>query len=154
MTLVDIQGDLFRTAAPAIAHGVNVDGIMGGGVAAIVRKLYPDVDTEYGEACRESDLKPGQMLPVWGVNPDDDRPVWILNCASQDRPGANARLEWVESSVRDAVAFCHESGFCRLALPRIGGGIGGLDYVTQVRPVFETIAADFPTVTMGVYFLG
>lgn len=152
--LIDIHGDLFKTGAPVIAHGVNTSGAMAGGVAAIIAKLYPDVETEYGEACRESDLKPGQMLPTWGTNPHTDKPVWILNLASQDLPGPHARLEWLESSLRDALAFCHESGFCRMAAPRIGAGIGGLDWKTEARPVFEKVSNEFPSIAVEVYFLG
>lgn len=151
--IVDIQGDLFRTAAPAIAHGCNTQALMGAGVAAIVRRDYPEVYIEYAEACRESDFKPGQMLPAWGTNPHTDKPVWILNLASQDLPGPHARADWLEGSLRDALAFCHESGFCRMAAPRIGAGIGGLDWETEVRPVFEKVADEFPTITVEVYFL-
>ena len=152
MTLQDVQGDLFKSSAPAIGHGVNVDSLFGPGVAALVRSKFPEVYEEYGEAIRESDLKPGQVQAVLAFR-EDGRPVYVLNMATQDRPGPYARVEWIESATRDAMQFCYESGYSRLAIPRLGCGIGGLSYEKDVRPVFEKVAAEFPGVTLAVYFL-
>jgi O-acetyl-ADP-ribose deacetylase (regulator of RNase III) len=148
----DIQGNLFTSDAPALAHGCNVDGKMGAGVAYVVRRDYPDVYQEYAEACRESDFKPGAVLPVLTSRPSGE-PVWLLNLATQDRPGPHARLEWIETSVRDALLFCQEQGFDQLATVRLGSGIGGLDYFRDVRPVLARVADEFPGVELSVYFI-
>lgn len=152
MTLQDVQGDLFKSSAPAFGHGVNVDGVFGAGVAALVRSKFPEVYEEYGEALRASDLKPGQMQAVLTFR-ENGTPVYVINMATQDRPGPHARLEWIESATRDALQFCYESGYSRFAIPRLGCGIGGLDYTSQVRPVLAKVSDEHPGVTLAVYFL-
>jgi O-acetyl-ADP-ribose deacetylase (regulator of RNase III) len=152
MPITDISGDLFSSAAPALAHGCNVDGKMSAGLAYIVRRDFPDVYQEYGEACRESDFRVGEVLPVLTSRPSGE-PLWLLNLATQDRPGPFARLEWIESALRDSLRFCEEQGLDALATARLGSGIGGLDYFRDVRPVFEKVSAEFPEITLAVYFI-
>jgi O-acetyl-ADP-ribose deacetylase (regulator of RNase III) len=149
MSLLNVQGDLFTSGAPAIGHGVNVDGIMGGGVAALVRSRYPEVYAEYAVLCRSADLRPGEVQPVaTGLS----SPAYLLNMATQDRPGASARLDWVREATLQSLHFCRERSFSRLAIPRLGCGIGGLTW-EQVEPVFRQAADQYPDVDLAVYFL-
>ena len=45
-----VNGDLFSTPAPVIAHQVNCMGVMGSGVAKTVKELYPEVYEDYKKA--------------------------------------------------------------------------------------------------------
>ena len=42
-----IQGDLLKTDATLILHQVNLQGIMGGGLAYSIARKYPSVEREY-----------------------------------------------------------------------------------------------------------
>ena len=41
------QGDLFQTDVRHIVHGCNAQGVMGKGVAKLVKELYPKAYNEY-----------------------------------------------------------------------------------------------------------
>ena len=143
-------GDLFTTSLPAIGHGVNTHGVMGSGIARIIAGRFPAVLAPYKEACATGALTPGGFQAV-KVREDPD--LFIFNLASQQRPGKDARLEWLEQSVEKAVSYAKENGFFGFALPRIGAGIGGLDWESEVRPALEVIADREDTLTIELWSL-
>lgn len=134
--LIEKQGDLFTTTAPAIAHGVNTHGVMGAGVAKLIRARYEHVYDGYRSACLHGHLLPG------GLDVEDGGDVYIYNIASQDKPGPNARLDWLTTGVRAALTHADKHDLDVIAMPRIGCGIGGLDW-DDVKPVLEAAAAEF-----------
>ena len=143
-----MTGDLFDTTMPAIGHGVNTQGAMGAGVAKLVRAHYPEVYRIYREVCASAGgLQPGQMLPVQGPTGN-----WVLNLASQQQLGADARLDWLEASFRTACGFCDAKQLEGFAIPRIGAGIGGLAW-EDVREVIERVADRYPRITVEVWSL-
>lgn len=151
MALIHKTGDMFTTEQEAVIHGVNIDGIMGSGIAKTVRSLYPDVYTAYRDYCREGLLQAGGMFPFYGHSPDGktaDR--WVLNAASQDRPGPSASYEWVQESVREALSFAHRVGLTGVAICRIGAGIGRLEW-PLVLSIIEKLSREFPTLTIEVW---
>lgn len=137
------QGDVFTTEAYYIGHGVNVDGVMGAGVAATVRDLFPATYDAYRRRCREG-LKPGS------IHAYRENDKMILNLATQDRPGPNAQYYWVfEALLRAAKGIStlpakygvHDK---IIAIPQIGCGIGGLEWagVEAIINAVETIVTD------------
>lgn len=140
------QGDLFFSGARAVAHGVNIRGFMGAGVAKEFRVRYPSMYEEYRELCLGGGLRAGQMFP-W-LNPRDGN--WVYNLASQDEPGRYARLEWVESSVRAMVDHASVHGVGMVAMPCIGCGIGGLGW-PEVERVLSRVARDSVSVHLEVW---
>lgn len=138
--LVERPGSLFDSDAGAIGHGVNVAGVMGAGIAVHFRRRWPSMYQEYRSRCHSNLLRPGGVYAATGFAGTPAR----FNIASQDRPGRHARLDWLASGVEKSVAVALEMGdIDTLALPRIGCGIGGLDWI-DVRAVLERIAAASP----------
>lgn len=137
--LIHRTGDIFASDARAIGHGVNVDGVMGAGIAVGFRRRWGAMYEAYAELCRTGDLEPGGVH-VWR-NAGDPEFDLVLNIASQDRPGRHARLEWVRSGVRSALRATSLFGLSTLSLPRIASGIGGL-IERDVERVLEQLAAE------------
>lgn len=52
----------------------------------------------------------------------------MFNMATQDRPGPRARIEWVKDSAKLVAEFAQVHNIDRVAIPRIGCGIGGLEW--------------------------
>ena len=122
MTVKEITGDLFSTDATMIGHGVNCKGAMRKGIAVEFSTRFPDMYDRYKDLCRKGNLKPGEVYIYESEN-------WtIANIASQFRPGNDAKYEWsirgLGTALEIASCFGHES----LAIPRIGCGIGGLEW--------------------------
>lgn len=133
-----ITGDLFAdTTADAIAHGCNCRGVMGAGVAAQIRRLYPDAYEAYRSACEAGSFSLGSAQRVGRV--------W--NLATQFDPGPFARLDAIDSAVRAMVA---EQGTGVVAMPRIGAGIGGLAW-SDVRRIVTRACERSRDVLVRVY---
>lgn len=150
--LTEKTGDLFTSDAPAIGHGVNVVGVMGAGVAKIVRENYPDVFDHYSGECRQAKLWPGEFNGLLTTHPNSDKMVTILNLASQDIPGANATYRWTMQSINYALYHCRLAGFAKLAIPRIGCGIGGLSWEV-LKPMLGILVLAYPDVELEVWSL-
>ena len=147
MTITFVTGDLFDTQYPAIGQGVNIKGLMGSGIAPVIRNRFPAVYPPYKKACDEGTLLPGMMLPV-EVEPG----FWVFNLASQDLPGANANLDWLEASLEETFKFCKENAIPGFSIPRIGAGIGGLDWA-DVKPLLIEVSERYPDIELEVVSL-
>lgn len=140
-----VSGDLFaQRDVYALAHGVNCRGVMGAGIAVEFKRRWPQMFTAYAQACGTGELTVGGMF-AWQVA--EDR--WVYNLASQDRPGKDARLDAVATSLEAALAHACVHSVPSIALPRIGCGIGGLDW-PEVADVLDVVAARYPVVVRTV----
>lgn len=132
-------GDLFEAGIPVLAHGVNLEGVMGSGIAVEFRKRWPKMYAEYQERCWTGALKLGRFHE-WTA---PDKSVTVFNLATQVRRGKHAGLP----SLRDAVEWmlfrAEDLGIEAVAIPRIGAGIGGLDW-PDVDAVLRRLAARSP----------
>jgi O-acetyl-ADP-ribose deacetylase (regulator of RNase III) len=133
-------GDVFTTDARYIGHGVNCDGKMGAGIAAQVRKKFPNTHDRYVRLCEAGNIGTGDVFAC----PENDKV--IVNLFTQDRPGANARYEWVFNACYDAAKKIMLAGKdTRMAIPQIGAGIGGLEWyrVATILDCIETLVDGF-----------
>lgn len=134
----EVTGDVFDPAHgfEAIGHGVNLKGVMGAGIAKTVSTRYPAIMEPYRRACSTGELHLGGYQ-VWEA-PDG---LLIVNLATQQELGRDARLWAVADSVRSAIDDLVGRGIRRFGVPQLGAGIGGLEW-TQVRSVLERISAE------------
>lgn len=141
MSFIEVEGDLFDLGLPAIGHGVNCRGCMGAGIAKVFRDKYPYMYHAYVNLCEQGEIRAGGIM-AW-KEPD----VMIYNLASQIELGADATLWAVASSVRLALMNCTANRIPALGLPRIGCGIGGLNW-PDVKSIMQNAAAQVPSVDL------
>lgn len=131
-----VTGDLFKQYdVGALAHGVNCRGIMGAGIAPVFKDKWPLMYQEYRTLCLKRTLRPGLVYPYY-----TDNGKWIYNMATQDDPGRNATYEWLEISLRFVRLHAETHRIRSVAMPRIGAGIGGLNWTAvknRMTEVFE-----------------
>lgn len=141
-------GDMFTSEMPALGHGVNCEGVMGSGIAVTVKKNFPDVYKAYRAKCTSGSkrLQGGDMFPYQSENGG----IWILNLASQYKPGKNAKYDFLIESVKAAFAWCDANGIYGFALPRIGSGIGGLEEPI-VEYMLQYVAAQYPDIELELW---
>jgi len=146
MPVLEKTGDIFSSQAEAVGHGVNTLGYMGAGIAAQFSRKFPVMYAQYKELCEGHRLKPGKVF-VYHI-PQTDR--WVFNLASQKNPGADAQLYLVEESVANAFFIMDSLGITSIALPRIGSGIGGLNW-DDVKAEIERVASYNPHITVELW---
>lgn len=145
MPVIDKTGDLFDSQASVLAHGVNTKGVMGAGIAASFSKRYPVMYERYKELCEEKRLRTGQVFayPISSWQ-------WVFNLATQRLPGPYAELHRVEEAFSSSLFIMKALDLHSIALPRIGAGIGGLNW-GLVRKEIERVSSYYPDIDVEIW---
>ena len=143
MPYTHVEGDLFALGLPAIGHGCNCTGAMGAGIATEFRRRWPEMYTAYRALCRSGRFRPGDVMP-W-----DAGDVVVYNLATQPVPGPSATLRAIRTAVGRALADAETRGIARVGVPRIGAGLGGLDWV-DVEAALRAVGEASPVELVAV----
>jgi O-acetyl-ADP-ribose deacetylase (regulator of RNase III) len=142
MAIQFISGDLFVNDhnAEAFAHGCNCQGSMGAGIAVGFRDRYPTMYEAYRTLCK---AKPRQFNPgdcwLWKA----DHQPWVFNLATQETYWhGRATYPAVETALTDMRRQADAEGIERIALPRIGVGMGRLSW-KKVKAIIERVFSDW-----------
>lgn len=130
-----VHGDLLALLQEGtfdvIVHGCNCMASMGGGLAAQVAATYPEVE----EADREYDLHRPGRLKAGTILPVDVEDGTVVNAYTQVMGGPAAEPVLIKQALWKVRAlYGHED--VRIGIPKIGCGIGGLDW-HEVEPIVE-----------------
>jgi len=135
-----IKCDIFKSNADVICHQVNTFGIMGAGIAAQIKKLYPEVYEVYKEKCL--DYQKHGLNPIGNVlfcNTKYFYPL-IANFFSQDDMTTNY------NAMKNCLKIVH--AYCKInkqtvAIPYgIGCGIARGDWDTVYGIIDEIFGKD------------
>ncbi|MBP3464098.1 MAG: macro domain-containing protein [Clostridia bacterium] len=129
------KGNLLKANEDIIVHQVNVQGIMGGGVARQLATLYPGLEKEYSEFCKrnknEYQLLKGQICIV---KVKDYK--LIANIFSQDE-NFNTDYIMFRHCLRELVYIAKEFNL-KIAMPYgIGCGIANGDWNIVRKIIIE-----------------
>jgi O-acetyl-ADP-ribose deacetylase (regulator of RNase III) len=127
------KGDIFETPGiRAFAHGCNCAGSMDAGVGIAFKKRWPPMFEEYRARCQDARLNLGDVLH-W-----TDGEVTVYCLAIQEHWKKKAKLPALARSLRKMVELAAHAGIERVGLPRVGAGLGGLDW-PRARSVLEEV---------------
>ena len=122
MSYQEIKGNLFNSRAQAYVNTVNCVGAMGKGIALEFRRRYPAMFDQYKKDCQEKKVVPGRILSY----PQGDK--LILNFAIKDDWKQPSKIEWIESTLKQFVAWYRNKGIKSVAFPWMGAMNGGLPF--------------------------
>lgn len=146
MSIEYVVGDLLASDEPVIAHGCNTVGVMGAGVARVVRDTWPEVYYQYETACARGTFDAGSAQRC--KTTPEDRVVY--NLGTQRNPGASATHWLVFLSFANMFESMKTWKHDRVAVPRIGCGIGGLTW-HKVEFAINSARANVPGIDVVVY---
>ncbi|BBO66307.1 hypothetical protein DSCA_02370 [Desulfosarcina alkanivorans] len=133
------QGDIFDTPADIRINTVNCVGVMGAGVALAFKNRYPEMFKKYAKACKAGEVRPGKPH-VWEKS-EFDEVVTVVNLPTKDHWRQPSEYEYVEKGLRWLREFVEKHGEVRVALPALGCGHGGLDWL-RVQKMIEAALGD------------
>ena len=122
-------GDVFKELqeGDVFVHGVNSRGVMGSGVAKIVRDTWPKAYRTYKEDVLLGKIKLGE----WNAYRDDTRDIAIANLITQEDFGRDKSKVYVDYGAvkRGMLDIVEEATYCynRIVFPFIGGGLANGD---------------------------
>ena len=133
MDIIYKKGDLLQCEENIIVHGCNRQGVMGSGVAKLIKAKYPSAFDIYYEA-----VKSGEHLGSSSFAAQDDGKL-IINALTQEYYGRMEGVVYVDyvairAVMKDLNWFAeqvasedqpHEGYYLAIAMPKIGAGLGG-----------------------------
>jgi O-acetyl-ADP-ribose deacetylase (regulator of RNase III) len=129
-------GDMFKGGHNFIAHGCNAQGVMGSGVAKLVKSNYYYAYVAYRQYYEDYGLKLGEV--IYGSVSHDSTPEKpsIFNCITQNKYGTDQRYAnygAIQQCVRiiDQKMSYTPARFeymNQVAFPMIGAGLAGGDW--------------------------
>jgi O-acetyl-ADP-ribose deacetylase (regulator of RNase III) len=132
------KGDLFQTEGlRAYGHGCNCAGAMDAGVAVAFKRRWPRMFEEYEQRCKDGRFHLGDVF-VWS---EGDEVVY--NLGIQQHWKAKSKLAALARALRKMAKLAEQAGITRVGLPRLGTGLGGLDW-QRVKSVLEEVGAETP----------
>ena len=143
-----VIGDLFHSPAKVLVNTVNVVGVMGKGVALMFKEAFPDNFRAYENACKRKEIHIGRMFVTERQNLIG--PKWIINFPTKQHWRNPSKIEWIEEGLEDLKRIIIENNIKSLAIPPLGSGNGGLEWV-NVRPRIEAALENLRDVQIVVY---
>jgi O-acetyl-ADP-ribose deacetylase (regulator of RNase III) len=145
------KGNMFDTDIKVIAHGCNAHGVMGSGVARIVRddwvEAYDQYIAEFKRAADECRDQMGTIVPAV------TKGKVIINAITQQDFGRDGiryvSYDAVSNAMQEINLYCKAGGYDQVALPQIGAGLGGGDWAV-IEAIIESELTDVQPV---VYIL-
>lgn len=138
--LIYKNGDILRAKENIICHQVNIDGIMGGGLARQIAIIYPNVEKFYQDYAYQlgNDYKILKGKSCGAHITNNQR---IENCFTQ-KPNFDTDCEAIENCFRKLLKECRVMK-TTLAIPYgYGCGIANGDW-NQVLKIFENLSNEY-----------
>lgn len=143
-----VKGDIFATEGlRAFGHGCNCAGAMGAGIAIEFRRRWPRMYEEYAARCADGRFGLGDVF-VW-----TEGDATVYNLGTQEHWRKKAQLPALAKALRRMVEMASLAGIERVGLPRIGAGLGGLDWMRVKRVLGEVGAETKVTLTVFEQFV-
>jgi O-acetyl-ADP-ribose deacetylase (regulator of RNase III) len=135
--LVYLRNSIFDSPAQTLVNTVNLEGVMGKGIAAEFKARYPSMFKEYRHLCQSGKLKIGD-LHLWR-GPDK----WVLNFPTKTTWRKPSEMSYIEEGLKKFVLSCSDMGVTSISFPPLGCGNGQLDW-SDVKPVMESYLKRLP----------
>jgi O-acetyl-ADP-ribose deacetylase (regulator of RNase III) len=131
-----MHGSILEVEADAIVNAANGLGIMGGGVAGVIRRAAgPEVEAE---ARRQAPIAVGQAVLTSGGR---TRFKGIVHAPTMPRPAMRIEPANVALATRAALVLAEAQGFGTLAIPGLGTGVGGVAPEDAAARMIEALRA-------------
>lgn len=126
------RGDIFAGNPEAIAHGCNLLGVMGAGIAVEFKNRYPLMFDEYQKACKEKKLRGGDVFVY------DAPGTKIFNLMTQSGC-KGADIQFLREALDHMCEQAMRMGIRRVTIPMIGAGLGGIQPTVCLNCYLEAV---------------
>lgn len=131
-----ISGDILQSKEQFIAQGVatGLQEGLGTGLALKISKIWPEQQKSFKKHARIHGFHGGD---VFVANNLTGQPGIIYIATQPDM--YHAELSYLNKGFKNLLKICNKNQIKSIALPKIGSGLGKLDWETQVKPLVKSI---------------
>ena len=133
-----VASSLLESPAQVLVNTVNTQGVMGRGIAAEFKHIYPEMFAQYRNLCERGEFDIGLL---W-LHKTPRK--WILNFPTKKHWRNPSKPEYIEAGLTKFVEKYTDSSIYSIAFPALGCGNGGLDWDTTVKPLMEKYLKNLP----------
>ncbi|MBB1150683.1 macro domain-containing protein [Myroides sp. NP-2] len=138
------QGNIFNLEdIQNYAHGCNCAGAMGNGIALQFKNKFPKMYIEYKKLCKENLFSLGDIYTYTYNNET------IFNLGTQATWKTKADINAIESSLIKMLSYAQQNNIYKIALPKIGAGLGGLNW-NDVKSIIDKVSLDYQNINLFV----
>jgi len=152
MQIEYVKGDLFQTPIKTIVHGCNAQGVMGSGVAKIIKERYPDAFRRYRSQYEKMCVLTLGDIIVVPCEYAGEKKI-IVNAITQEIFGRDGRRFVSYDAVAESMSKINHMfdlyGIEEVAMPKIGAGLANGKWEIIER-IIETELTD---VKPHVYYI-
>lgn len=134
MEIVVQAGSILEVEADGIVNAANSQGVMGGGVAGVIRRAAGKEVEE--EAVAQAPIPVGSAALTGGGK---TRFRGIIHAPTMPQPAQRIPAENVYKATAAALRLAEEKGFHSIALPGMGTGVGGVAHREAARQMTKAI---------------
>ena len=143
------EGNLLDADVEALVNTVNTVGVMGKGIALMFKEAFPENYKAYAAACRRNEVHVGRMFvternELMGLK-------FIINFPTKKDWKHPSKIEWIEEGLKDLKRVIAKYNIRSIALPPLGSGNGGLNWLHDVKPLIQAELEDLSDVDFIVY---
>lgn len=133
--------DIFNVGAKYLVNPVNCVGVMGKGLALQFKKKYPAMFNKYKVMCDNNEIR---SKNVYFVNEKDCTIILFPTKKHwKDRSLLVDIDEGLECLAAQIDFIVSRTGEASIAIPKIGCGLGGLNWENQVKPLINKYLGKF-----------
>ena len=128
-------GNMFESEMKTLVNTVNCVGVMGKGIAQVVKEKFPRVFEDYAHRCNAGQVRLGEPYHY-----TDLTGISIVNFPTKNHWRATTRLGDIERGLDFFVEHVHEWKIESVAFPPLGCGNGGLDWLRAGPLMYSRLA--------------
>lgn len=113
------SGNLLNITSGVIAHGCNAQGVMGSGVAKLIKEKYPTAYRQY--LTMNKQLGTVELVHV-------TKNLWVANCITQEFYGRDTNKVYVNYHAVDTCFRTLNNLNIQINIPLIGAGLANGDW--------------------------
>ena len=133
-----VAGSLFTSPAQVLVNTVNIEGVMGKGIALQFRKVFPEMFAQYQTLCEKGEIDIGVL---WIYKTPHK---WVLNFPTKKTWRQPSQPAYIELGLRKLVEEFNEKKIYSIAFPALGCGNGELNWEKTVKPLMDTYLRNLP----------
>lgn len=152
----EVEGDILKSRAALVAHGVAPNDDFHSGLALALRERWPGMYKDFRHFCHDRHPKEGDCW-IWG-GPGGARIAALFTQGAAYGHGARpgkATVENVGHALRALRKELDSGEYDSVALPKLATGVGGLNW-DDVRPLIDRWLGDLeiPVIVYSTYHPG
>lgn len=139
-------GDLLECDENIIMHGCNGRGVMGSGVAKLIKEQHPNAYETYRKEYNNKFSATLKPLSLGSIIVAESNGKLIINAITQENYGRDENVQYTSyDAITNVIKNVNMLGVERVALPMIGAGLGNGKW-SVISAIIEEYAQFVPVV--------